>query len=333
LGASNAYPLIGPIVVTEIMYHPPDIIAGGVTNDNTVDEFIELKNVTPNCVPLFDPNYSTNGWRLRDAVDFDFDTNHVLPPGGSLLVVSFDPVTNLTALAQFRARYGTNSLLVGPWSGKLDNSSERIELYKPDPPQLAGADAGFVPYVLVEKVEYADRGAWQTNADGHGASLQRVNPLLYGNDPLNWLAVAPTPAPAPGSCEGMSAVDRDGDGMPDSWETAHGFDPDNPADGALDADSDGLTNLQEYLAGTDPRDALSYLKVDAITTSGVVMIHFTAVAGKVYRVLYCDALPGSPWTRLADVPAQPVTQPMAVPDPSASGQFERFYRLLILTQP
>jgi hypothetical protein len=49
-----------------------------------------------------------------------------------------------------------------------------------------------------------------------------------------------------------SSVDNDGDGVPDEWETANGFDPNNPADGAADPDADGLTNLQEYQITTNP---------------------------------------------------------------------------------
>lgn len=44
--------------------------------------------------------------------------------------------------------------------------------------------------------------------------------------------------------------DTDRDGMPDAWETAHGLDPKNAADGAKDRDGDGFTNLEEYLNGT-----------------------------------------------------------------------------------
>ncbi|MFK7999980.1 MAG: hypothetical protein AB8H86_10295 [Polyangiales bacterium] len=41
-------------------------------------------------------------------------------------------------------------------------------------------------------------------------------------------------------------ADTDGDGMPDAWESANGFDPDVD-DGAGDADDDGYTNLEEFL--------------------------------------------------------------------------------------
>ena len=49
--------------------------------------------------------------------------------------------------------------------------------------------------------------------------------------------------------------DRDGDNILDSWELAHGLDPDDPDDALLDPDHDGLSNLDEYLQGTDPHNA------------------------------------------------------------------------------
>jgi len=49
--------------------------------------------------------------------------------------------------------------------------------------------------------------------------------------------------------------DADGDGMPDEWEAAHGFNASNASDANLDADGDGLSNRQEYHMGAHPRDA------------------------------------------------------------------------------
>src|ERR1043166_2737569 len=97
LGAANSGPSVGPIVISEIMYHPPDTLVDTITYNNSDDEFIELSNTSDSPAPLFDPNFPTNTWHLRNAVDFDFPPNVVLPPHGVLLVVSFDP-TNTAAL-------------------------------------------------------------------------------------------------------------------------------------------------------------------------------------------------------------------------------------------
>jgi hypothetical protein len=47
-------------------------------------------------------------------------------------------------------------------------------------------------------------------------------------------------------------VDNDSDGMQVFWEIEHGLNPDDPSDASRDKDLDGLTNLQEFLARTNP---------------------------------------------------------------------------------
>ena len=51
--------------------------------------------------------------------------------------------------------------------------------------------------------------------------------------------------------------DSDLDGLPDEWELKYGLNP-NADDALQDADADGFTNLDEYQAGSHPRDAASH---------------------------------------------------------------------------
>jgi hypothetical protein len=261
IGLPNAGPKVGPVVINEVMYHPPNLPGW----DSARDEFIELYNVTGSPVPMFDPATPANTWRLRNAVRFDFPTGVTLGSHQFLLVVSFDPAGQPQQLAAFRARYGLPGSVAihGPFQGRLDNNGESVELYKPDPPQGPGPEEGFVPYVLVDQVFYDDDPPWPVSADGEGDSLQRRRPYEYGNDPVNWKAAEPTPGRA--NMPGFGYLDSDGDGLPDDWEQAHGFNPNNPADATLDADGDGRTNYQEFLDGTDPRDEASRLLPPVIT--------------------------------------------------------------------
>ena len=67
----------------------------------------------------------------------------------------------------------------------------------------------------------------------------------YDNNASDYLIVTVTEKPAD--------YDGDEDGMPDVWEDAHGLDK-NKKDQDRDYDSDLITNYNEYLAGTDPKN-------------------------------------------------------------------------------
>jgi hypothetical protein len=136
---------------------------------------------------------ATNTWHLRNAVDYDFPTNVTLAAASRLLVTSFDPAANPSQLAAFRSLYNvaTNVPIFGPWSGKLDNGGETIELKYPDKPDVTSSNVT-VPYVLVEQIDYQPVAPWPANADGLGSSLQRLVLHAYGNDPTNWVAALPS---------------------------------------------------------------------------------------------------------------------------------------------
>lgn len=196
LGAANAGPIVGPVVISELMYRPQEVLANGAYWDNSEDEYIELRNITAAPVNLFDPARPTNTWKLDKGVGFQFPVNTTIAPNGYLLVVNFNPATETAQLAAFRAKYGIGAgvPILGPYSGKLDNSGEKVALYLPDAPETTGSSAGVIPWVLVDEVDYTDKAPWPTAADGFGHSLQRVNLAAYGNDPVNWAAGGPTPA-------------------------------------------------------------------------------------------------------------------------------------------
>jgi len=292
------------------MYHPPDIGA----EDNVVDEYIQLANLTALPVKLFDPIRTTNRWRLRGAVKFDFPANTTIPAGGTLLVVSFNPATNAAARDQFFFDYDLpdQTALVGPYEGKLDNSSDRIELYKPDD-QFSGAAASAVPYILVEQVAYTDQPPWPTVPDGTGFALRRASPSLFANDPANWMSIAPFSSPP----------DRDYDGLPDSWESQYRLNPDSAADVSQDPDHDGQSNRDEYFAGTDPTNPASRLELKIISLSPVTL-EFFAVANKSYTIEFRNSLTAGTWAPLAHVDALPTPRVVRWPD-SPGGL--RFYRL------
>ena len=181
LNASNAGPRVGPVVLSEIHFHPA--VEG--------EEFLELQNITDAAVPLFDLTYPSNRWQLK-GVGYSFPTNLVLEARGLLLLVATNP-------AVFRARYNvpTNVPVLGPYPGVLQKAGERLLLQRPDVP-----DSNGLPYITVDDVGYDNKAPWPPAADGSGLSLQRLNAAAYGDDPINWTAAIPTPG------TGWQAADR-----------------------------------------------------------------------------------------------------------------------------
>lgn len=121
-------------------------------------------------------------------------------------------------------------------------------------------------------------------------------------------------------------IDTDGDGMPDAWENMHDLNPLIP-DAQRDLDGDGLTNLQEYLAGTDPRSAQSRLRLNEVARVGKdTVIRFSAVTGRSYTIQYQDALGGSGWQTLTTVSPGLSDRTVETTD-TAPTSATRFYRL------
>ena len=73
--------------------------------------------------------------------------------------------------------------------------------------------------------------------------------------------------------------DMDSDGMPNTWEQQW-FSSPIAAEADLDPDADRLTNIGEYIAGTDPRDGTSCF----FATAAGNTLMWNSVTGRTYRV-------------------------------------------------
>ncbi len=187
-GSFNEEAEVGPVVISEINYHPSDPSAAALLIDSTlIDndlEYIEIANSTATPIDL------TN-WRIRGEADFDFAAGTVIGPREAIVVVSFDPALEPNKLAAFEAHYGISSgstMIVGGLIGSQSNSSGRIALQQPDAPD----ELGNIPHVVVDEVVYDDLAPFP-NADGNGQSLQRDDLAASGSFATNWLANSPTP--------------------------------------------------------------------------------------------------------------------------------------------
>jgi uncharacterized repeat protein (TIGR01451 family) len=121
-------------------------------------------------------------------------------------------------------------------------------------------------------------------------------------------------------------LDMDQDGMEDSWELKYGFSPSDRSDAIQDADGDGLTNLQEYLAGTNPRDPNSIFRIETFQiSSNTCRIRFNSVLGKHYRLERSTEFPGRNWLTVSNsiVASGTIMELLDPVDTRSSGQWYR----------
>ncbi|HTK75865.1 MAG TPA: lamin tail domain-containing protein, partial [Gemmataceae bacterium] len=174
-GGANSGPRVGSVVINELMYFP-----------TTGQEFIELRNLTGQAVPLYDPANPQNTWRFTDGINFTFPAGAAIPAWGYALVVGGDPT-------QFRSQNPSVPAAVpvfGPYtaadgSNVLSNGGERVTVSKPLPPDPT---TGVVPLEVVDSVSYDVVAPWPTAPDGFGPSLSKTTGSNYGDDPSTWQA-------------------------------------------------------------------------------------------------------------------------------------------------
>ncbi|HXJ60251.1 MAG TPA: lamin tail domain-containing protein, partial [Verrucomicrobiae bacterium] len=182
---------IGPVVITEAYYHPPEDANDDLLLENLDDEFIEVFNLSDQAVALGTNTITPQPWRLAKAIDYTFPAGFTLPSHSFAVVVRFDAQFQPVLAESFRNRFGmpAETPLLGPYLGRLSNQGERIELQKP-----SADSTNHVHYVTVDPVTYQPQLPWPARwVNGAGASLQRLDAGAYSDDPINWGEGPPTP--------------------------------------------------------------------------------------------------------------------------------------------
>ncbi|MBN1417936.1 MAG: lamin tail domain-containing protein, partial [Planctomycetes bacterium] len=157
-GEANRIPFVEGLVINEIAYHPmyESEAAGG---DEELSEYIEIFNRNDRAIDL-------SGFRFTDGIEYAF------PPGTTIGAAAFEVIARDPQ--RLRDEYGIDDVL-GPYSGRLDDDGERIEL----------TDAIGNP---ADEVQYRDADPWPVWADGLGSSLELRDPRADNASPLAWAA-------------------------------------------------------------------------------------------------------------------------------------------------
>ena len=123
-----------------------------------------------------------------------------------------------------------------------------------------------------------------------------------------------------------SLLDSDSDGMDDAWEQS--FFGSLAQSATEDFDSDGFSNLSEFMAGTNPADSNSLLKIAAAKTGEETQIEWQSVPGKRYQLQFRDELVNLQWNNHSSGIVTASGNSTTVTD--SAGNPKRFYRVVLV---
>ena len=133
--------------------------------------------------------------------------------------------------------------------------------------------------------------------------------------------------------DSFSPGQLDSNGLPIAWEMTYfartGVDPD------ADPDHDGMSNLQEYLAGTNPNDPNDYLHIISVAVTFTAGNEINALVWashptRQYRIQQCTDLLSGTWLDVGSVISPDSGTETARTIPFAAPSTQRFLRIQAL---
>jgi len=142
------------------------------------------------------------------------------------------------------------------------------------------------------------------------------------------------PRPLDGDGDGIAAFDMGAyefdarSIIPSDWFTGHGLDPADPQVVSGNPDHDAFTTFQEWLADTDPTNALSFFHIEAISKSSPPMVTLQSSSNRIYTLWSTPQLAPPTWSPVPGAEAIPGTGgPLTLSDPTNAPQ--QFYRVQV----
>ena len=96
----------------------------------------------------------------------------------------------------------------------------------------------------------------------------------------------------------LATADSNNDQIPDGWTVQYGFYPGAPDVAASDPDNDKFTTFQEWIADTNPTNALSVLRLELQPTAGT--FEFPNSSNRLYTVQFTTNLLSGDWIDLPE---------------------------------
>jgi hypothetical protein len=96
----------------------------------------------------------------------------------------------------------------------------------------------------------------------------------------------------------LALTDSDDDGIDDAWEKLYFSGSLTAANRFSDADGDSVTDLEEFRAGTNPKDPASRFRIVSHTinlVAGTATVEFTSSPNRIYRI-ETAATPAGAWS-------------------------------------